>query len=187
MLRPPTRLGKSATAGAALGAASGIRRPVFRPSVRLDPSMVTDLRTGQSRMVGAANAGRMFSGRVPQRGARPAGLGARQNPYTTRGRALILGALSRRFDQTFDRIGPPKLKKFRDPNLKSMSIPRIGDILRGEPSLAQSAAASAIRMFQNAMGEYNGQRVRQGQRAIDFPGRYHHPKRVIRPKARSAG
>lgn len=74
-----------------------------------------------------------------------------------------------------------------NPNLKAMSIPRIGDILRGEPSLAQSAAASAIRMFQNAMGEYNGQRVRQGQRAIDFPGRYHHPKRVIRPKARSAG
>jgi hypothetical protein len=71
--------------------------------------------------------------------------------------------------------------------IKAMAIPRVGDILRGEPNIIQAAAANVLEMLRGSTELYNRERVGEGLRPIDYPGRRHAPKtvrRVAKVKAR---
>lgn len=55
--------------------------------------------------------------------------------------------------------------------IKALSIPRAGDVLRGEPNLIQAAAANVQDMLYKAVDLMNGENVAAGGRRLDLPGR----------------
>lgn len=66
-------------------------------------------------------------------------------------------------------------------NIRAMSIPRLSDILRAQPSILQTAAGESLRMLSRAVGDMNGQRVAAGGRKFDMPGLIRHSRRASGP------
>jgi hypothetical protein len=59
----------------------------------------------------------------------------------------------------------------RRPRISAMAVPRVGDILRGEPNIIQGAAAGTIDLLRRATEALNGETVAAGGRRFDYPGR----------------
>lgn len=77
------------------------------------------------------------------------------------------------------RKGWGQLRRADRRDIRGMSIPRLTDIARAEPNLIRGAGMATMRMFQEAVGLMNRERVVRGERPIDMPGRIQHSHRRV--------